>query len=48
MDFLIENKEVVMGAAVALVLLFAAVAKHTANKTDDKIANVLKRWLRIS
>jgi len=47
MDFVTENWELIVGAASALVLLFAALAARTANKTDDKIAAVLKRWLRL-
>jgi hypothetical protein len=47
MDFILENWGVVMGFMAAAVVLFTAVAKRTANKTDDKIAKVLKRWLRM-
>lgn len=46
-EFVSSNREVVMGFAVAAVILFGAIAKRTANQTDDKIFSVIARWLKL-
>lgn len=46
-EFFSENREALLMVASGLALVFFWAAKRTANQTDDKIAAVILRWLRI-